>query len=188
MEMPPPPPAEVAFVPVAPSELGAPVVVDMASLPQDTEAVPTAQDTLPQPEVAEARLSRGQKIGKKIIQIAKNESLGTTLDVVTTAIGVPIPVREVAGSTLDSALYAQNSGKSAEAAERPSRIGRVGRVIGKVALFASAGMIAQRFGSEAVDMISDRLSGGVTGQYITPGLSKFGALTGVNAAIGRFAR
>ena len=201
--LPPPPPAEVIYHSEPVPELGDPVAVELASAAPPAESAPlttvkvestaseittvpvTGLEATPNPNRNEERLTKLQKVRGKLAKIALGEGVGTAIDVATMAAGIPLPAREITGSTLDSMVYGED-GNSAEI--NPSRLRKVGKKVGSIALFAAAGMAAQKFGTEFADVVSDKLSEGVTGEYITPLGSKLAAIPGVNATIKRLSR
>lgn len=157
-------------------------LIDPAEKNVATGTLPLGSEISPSNQTIRQRLS--QKAG----QIAKAESVGTVFDVATMAAGVPLSVREATGSAIDYKIYGQAVPEQDEITRNPTRLRRIGKGVGTIALYAVTGIVAQRYGMEAAEAISDRFSDGVTGDYVTPLTTKLGAITGVNAAIGRFSR
>ena len=129
--------------------------------------------------------SRINRIGKKVLQVSKGEFIGTAFDIASMSAGVPLPVREVAGGGIDYKVYGP---EEKEALKTPSRLSKIGQASGKVALYAVTGMVAQKYGVEAAQMLNDALTESTVGKYATPLGSKLGAFLGINATVSKFQR
>lgn len=181
----PPPPVEHLPTDLAiPEYLSIPVSFSEAvAAPIETVLPNPVEEALP-PAAATLR----QRIGNKVLQITKAESVGTAFDVATMAVGVPLPVREASGSVIDYKMYGESADGTAEAAKSPSRIQKLRKAAGTVALYAVTGIAAQKYGMEFAESMHDGVSQGVAGEYVIPLATKLGAVTGVNAVMNKFSR
>jgi hypothetical protein len=129
--------------------------------------------------------SRIKRFGRAILGKGLVEGFGTVWDVASIAAGLPLPVREAAGGVADMYLYDKVAPNQHDGEPKQETMKRkAGKMIGG----AVTAIAAQKLGPGVVEQAAHHLhfASGLDHEaikgYALPITSKFGAMSGVNAA------
>lgn len=137
-------------------------------------------------EYTEIQPSRLLRVVKKAKRIAVGEGVGTALEAGMIAAGLPLPVREIAGTTVDIKTYGAEQKAAAGQGEedKPSRLKKAGRIAGILALNLAAGYALQKGVPEAAHFIGG-LADSETAHTAGQVAGKVGAMAGGTAVLNR---